>query len=89
VRKVLSSVVFLGQWMRLILKETGIDWQERKLISNLYMAQSVKVRLNQGETRSVTTGREVRQGCCLSPILFNLYSEYLTKEALEGLGTSK
>ena len=28
-------------------------------------------------------------GCCLSPILFNLYSEYLTKEALEGLGDFK
>jgi len=70
-------------------KENGIDWRERKLISNMYTAQSVKVRLNRGETRSVKIGRGVRQGCCLSPILFNLYSECLTKEALEGLGVFK
>jgi len=35
-------------WTKLmqILKGTGIDWHERRLISGLYMAQSVKVRLN-------------------------------------------
>jgi len=69
-----------------ILKRTGIDWCEGRLISKLYMDQSVKVRLERGETRSVQIGRGVRQGCCLSPILFNLYSECLTKEALDGLG---
>jgi len=53
------------------------------------MAQSVKTRQNRGETRSVKIGRGVRQGCCLSPILFNLYSERLTKEALEGFGDFK
>ena len=50
------------------------------------MEQKVKVRLDQGETRSVQIGRGVRQGCCLSPILFNLYSECLTKDALDVLG---
>jgi len=37
----------------------------------------------------VKTGRGVRQGCFLSPILFNFYSEFLTKEALEGFGDFK
>jgi hypothetical protein len=41
------------------------------------------------ETRSVKMGRGVRQGCCLSRILLNLYSECLTKEALEGFGDFK
>ena len=72
-----------------ILKGTGIDWRERRLISNLYMAQSVKVQMNRRETRSVKTGRGVRQGCCLSPMLFGLYSESLTKEALVGFGDFK
>jgi len=46
-------------WTKLmqILRETGIDWRERRLISNLYMAQSVKVRVNRCETRSVKIGR--------------------------------
>jgi len=74
-------------WTKLmqILKRIGIDWRKRRLISKLYMDQRIKVRLDGGETRSVPIGRGVRQGCCLSPILFNLYSECLIKEALHGL----
>ena len=78
-------------WTKLmqVLMGTGIDWRERRLISNLYMAQSVRVRLNCGETRSVKIGRGVKQRCGLSPVLFSLYSECLTKEALEGFGDFK
>jgi hypothetical protein len=40
-------------WSKLmqILKGTCIDWRERRLISNLYMAQTVKVRLNTGDKK--------------------------------------
>jgi hypothetical protein len=37
----------------------------------------------------VKTGRGVRKGCCLSPILFHLYSKCLTKVALKGFGDFK
>ena len=67
-----------------ILVKSGINWQERKLTSKLYTDHSVNARLDQVETRSMKTGRGVRQGCCLSPVIFNLYSECLANEALEG-----
>ena len=71
-------------WAKLmqILKGTGINWHKRRLISKLCMNQSGKIRVDHWETRSVMIGR-VRQGCCLSPILVNLYSKYLTREAPE------
>jgi hypothetical protein len=72
-----------------ILKRTGVDKCEKIFISMLYMDQSVKVRLDQGETRSVKIGRGVRQGCCLSPIVLSLCREYLTKEYLEGFADFK
>jgi hypothetical protein len=40
-------------------------------------------------TRRVKIGREVRQGCRMPSILFNLYSEHLNNEALEGFGDFK
>ena len=72
-----------------ILKRTGIKWRERRFFGKLYMNERVKVRLGRGETKSVKIGRGVRQGFCLSPILFKAYSECLTKEALEGCGDFK
>ena len=73
-------------WTKLmqILKNTGIDWRERRLISKLYTDQSVKIRLVQGESISVKIERGVIQGCHISPMLFNLYNGHLTKKVLEG-----
>ena len=65
-----------------MLINIGVYWRERRLIRNLYMRQRVKLRLNQGETDTVDIGRGVRQRCCMSPILFNLYGQYLIKEEL-------
>ena len=55
------------------------DWS-----ANCTWIKVLKVQLDQGETRSLKTGRGFRRGSCFSPILFNLYNEYLTKEGLEG-----
>jgi len=72
-----------------ILKGNCIDWPARRLISILYMVQGIKLRLYQGEKRRQRIAIGVRRGCCLSPILFNFYSEYLTKKALEKFGDFK
>jgi hypothetical protein len=46
----------------------------------------MKISLQREETRNVKTGKGVRQECCLSPVLFNLHSDYLTKQAVQGFG---
>jgi len=49
------------------------------------MEQNFKIRLIQGETNCVDW-KSRRYRCCLSAILFHMYSEYLTKEGLQGFG---
>ena len=53
-----------ANWTKLmqILKRTGIDWRERRLISKLYMDQRVKVRLDRGETRVCRLEEELDKG---------------------------
>ena len=51
------------------------------LLKNLYAGQEATVRSGHGTTDWFQTGKGVRQGCILSPYLFNLYSEYIMRNA--------
>ena len=54
------------------------------LVSKLYEDQESAVRTGVGNTEWFGIGRELRQGCILSPSLFNVYSEDIKREALHG-----
>ena len=49
------------------------------LLRNLYAGQEATVRTGHGTTDWFQTGKGVRQGCILSPCLFNLYAEYIMR----------
>ena len=51
------------------------------LLRNLYAGQEETVRTGHGTTDWFQIGKEVRQGCILSPCLFNLYAEYIMRNA--------
>ena len=51
------------------------------LLRNLYAGQEATVRTGHGTTDWFQIGKEVRQGCILSPCLFNLYAEYIMRNA--------
>src|SRR6218665_2224573 len=69
------------------LRRMGIDWRDRRLIGNLYMGQHIRVRIDGEYSEPGKVGRGVRQGCPLSPLLFNIYMyiEELVREAVEDL----
>ena len=58
-------------------------WCSNKLISNLYDNQQACVRTEKGDSDWFNIGQGVRQGCILSPALFNLYAEYIMRRVLE------
>ena len=60
-----------------ILKEMGISDYLTCLWRNLYAGQEATVRTGHGTTDWFQIGKGVRQGCILSPYLFNLYAEYI------------
>ena len=64
-----------------ILKEMGIPDHLTSLLRNLYAGHEATVRTGHGTTDCFQIGKGVRQGCILSPYLFNLYAEYIMRNA--------
>src|SRR5574337_945777 len=64
-----------------ILKEMGIPDHLICLLRNLYAGQEATVRPGHGTTDWFQIGKGVCQGCILSPCLFNLYAEYIMRNA--------
>ena len=64
-----------------ILKEMGIPDHLICLLRNLYAGQEATVRTGDGTEDWFQIGKGVRQGCMLSPCLFNFYAEYITRNA--------
>ena len=62
-----------------ILKEMGIPDHLTCLLRNLYAGQEATVRTGHGTRDWFQIGKEVCQGCILSPCLFNLYAEYIVR----------
>ena len=63
------------------LKEMGIPDHLTCLLRNLYAGQEATVRTRHGTTDWFQIGKRVRQGCILSPCLFNFYAEYIMRNA--------
>ena len=64
-----------------ILKGMGIPDLLTCLLRNLYAGQEATVRTGHGTTDSFQIGKGVHQGCIMSPCLFNLYAEYIMRNA--------
>ena len=64
-----------------ILQEMGIPDYLNCLLRNLYADQEATVRNGHGTTDWFQIGNGVRQGCILSPCLFNFYTEYIIRNA--------
>ena len=63
--------------LRKIVKEMGLAGHLTFLLRNLYAGQEVIVRTGHVKTDWFQIGKEVCQGCILSPCLFNLYADYI------------
>ena len=64
-----------------ILQEMGIPDHLTRLLKNLYAGQEATVRTGHGTIDWFQIGKGEHQGCILSPCLFNLYADYIMRNA--------
>ena len=76
-----KSFVWITTNSKKILKEMGIPDHLTCLLRNLYAGQEATVRTGRGITDWFHIGNGVHQGCILPPCLFNLYAEYIMRNA--------
>ena len=69
-----------NKWWK-ILNEMGISDHLTCLLRNLYAGQEATVRTGHGKIDWFQIGKGVHQSCILSPCLFNLYAEYIMRNA--------
>ena len=69
-----------GAWQATVHR-VAKTWTQLKLLRNLYAGQEATVRTGRGITDWFQVRKGVRQGCILSPCLFNLYAEYIMRNA--------
>ena len=72
-----STVWITTNWK--ILQEMGIPDHLTCVLRNLYVGQEATVKTGHGTKDWFQIGEGVRQGCILSPCLFNLYAEYIMR----------
>ena len=64
----------------------GVDTGDVELVSNLYKNQRASVRVEKELCEWFEVGKGVRQGCLVSPVLFNFYSEEIMRHSADELG---
>ena len=68
------------------LEKIGMDGKDIRIIANLYWMQKAAIRVGDELSDYTEIKRGVRQGCVLSPYLFNIYTEFIFRENSDSQG---